>query len=172
MHLFHQSLTKILLILPILQTVSTLHHDASNVPAKHGRIVLLPLNETHNLTRLYHYHHSSTLVQNINTTLHVLRFPAMNHTLEMKMRMGQEENIPSQNQPTHFLSLASFVFISVGLLRRIAKKRYRRRLRMEVEKDLEWAVATSDILYSATPSDIDYGSFSSPWSGDLDKFDV
>ena len=36
---------------------------------------------------------------------------------------------------------------------------------------MEYELA-SDIVYSITPSDVDYGSFRTLWTGGLEKFDV
>jgi hypothetical protein len=73
---------------------------------------------------------------------------------------------------SQIVPLASFVvFLSMSFLGRIIRRRNRHRLKMELQAELNRAEAeaSSDLIQSAN---MDYGSFSSPWTGDLDKFDV
>ena len=156
------------------------------------QIVLLPIHGSQYIkgrlreSNQQHQHNIlSTLLQNVTIPV---RFPEVNetrnniHMHEIRIMMEPKEDqltsptlSPSLNIDSNTLQivpLASFVvFLSMSFLRRIIRRRNRHRLKMELQAELNRAEAeaSSDLIQSAN---MDYGSFSSPWTGDLDKFDV
>ncbi len=149
-----------------------LRYVDSSVPPSEIPILLTPLNQNgtnHLIASGTDQNHSIHFLPNATRPL----FPESYRSLKFNNMIVAEIEGTSerQDEPKPFVFLVSLIFVSAGIFRKIGKKKCRR-LRINVEKDHEWAVNTSDILYSATPSNVNYGSFSSPWSGDLDKFDV
>ncbi len=169
----------------------------ASTPSK-DQIVLLPtINGSHYIEgSLRHRNHqyqqhknifSTALLQNV--TIPTVRFPELNETrnyihMHDEIRIMMEPKEDQWTSPTlspsssidHNLSqivpLASFVvFLSMSFLRRIIRRRNRHRLKMELQAELNRAEAeaSSDLIQAAN---MNYGSFSSPWTGDLDKFDV
>jgi C4-dicarboxylate-specific signal transduction histidine kinase len=170
----------------------------ASTPSK-DQIVLLPINGSHYIkgrlrhrNQQYHQHKnifSTALLQNV--TIPPVRFPEINETRnyihmhdEIRIMMMEPKEDQFLTSPTlspsssighnssQIVPLASFVvFLSMSFLRRIIRRRNRHRLKMELQAELNRAEAeaSSDLIQAAN---MDYGSFSSPWTGDLDKFDV
>lgn len=69
-------------------------------------------------------------------------------------------------RPRHpFLSFSILITIYAGLA--FEKARKKRRQRNERKNELEL-----DVCMSVIPTGADYGSFSIPWAGDLEKYDI
>jgi hypothetical protein len=76
------------------------------------------------------------------------------------------ESTARNPKSTHpFLYFSVLITIYAGLS--LEKARNKRRLQIERDIELEF-----DIHMSVTPSGDNYGSFSTPWSGDLEKYDI
>ena len=70
------------------------------------------------------------------------------------------------------LPITASIALTFGALaaRRLNKRKYLELSCFEsdsIESELAY-----DIAYTTTPSELGYGSFATPWTGDLEKFDV
>lgn len=167
----------LLIVFRILRTVLSLHQNNSSIDTTKRRVVLVPIHQTlkHNITESHHHDLYSHLVRNRHAVL--LRFPATNQTTEKnRVLIDIGSSSSSKRQRHSFISLASCTFIFTSLLRKTIMKSYRRMRKAKEQKNLILAAeaASSDIVFSAIPANFgyNYGSFSSPWNGGLDKFDV
>jgi len=184
----HKSKTMNLhLILPQLLSLITMMLPAAAVspshnhglPARHmehnSNIVLVPTKKQHletpnhyhvsgrNITELYG-HTLSIIADEVN--LLRVTFPSVNTTLERLLEV-EEAKVEDPKQARPLLSIATFgLFVGTLFGRRVLRRR-----NSFWRKKMEYELA-SDIVYSITPSDVDYGSFRTLWTGDLEKFDV
>lgn len=76
-----------------------------------------------------------------------------------------ESTVRNPNSTHPFLYFSVLIIVYAGLS--LEKSRRKRRLQIERDAELEF-----DIRMSVIPSGENYGSFSTPWSGDLEKYDI
>lgn len=159
------------LVKELIASSSSSFKSVTNDKRKHD-IILIPITqksdsdeklsstETNKIT-------SSDLLGNKFGHIHIV-FPRTffgnnnpeSHSTEQK---DQNESDPQSNR--HFPSISILIAIYAGLS--FEKARNKRRLQNEWENELEF-----DIRRSVIPHGEDYGSFSTPWTSDLEKYDI
>ena len=159
--------------------------DTNYIKPKRKNLILIPLPQinqphlemSHSITTDFNastYHEIILKLEKEIVSLRV-QFPLVSE-VPMKGNQRKEATPESmefnaenyESKPLSPLMALFFVACAVSM-RNTVMKIHRWRQNKKLTKEI---LEQDDIAYAASPSNFDYGSFSSPWTGDLAKFDV
>lgn len=159
----------------LVASSSSSFNSVTNDKSKHD-IILIPIEKRHSQKSESNEELSNTETNKIisatllgNTFDHIhIVFPRKLSGNDNPESHSSEQNDQSEADPQsycQFLSMSLLIAIYAGLS--FEKARNKRRMQNEWENELEF-----DIRRSVIPHGDDYGSFSTPWTGDLEKYDI
>jgi len=162
--------------------------DTTNIKPKRKNLILIPLPQVnqphleifHSITKDHNAssYHEKILKLEKEIVSSRVQFPLIS---EVPMKDNQRKEATSGStelsaenyESKPLFSLMTLLFAACALsMRNTVKKIHQRRQNKKIMKEIWEQEEASDFAYAASPTNFDYGSFSSPWTGDLDKFDV